>query len=93
MEIIKKEYNVGVLKIKARISDGFVVLVTNHPEVTKQIYLQSKKEGQQVAWNERIQACTQFYPALLAKEIEDITDREVIQIKKEGKNLFQNLPK
>jgi hypothetical protein len=92
METIKKEYSIGMLKIKARISDGFVVLVTNRPQVTREIYMQTKKEGKLVGYNERIQACTQFYPDMLAKEILEIVDNEVSQIKREGKNLFAKKP-
>jgi len=93
MEQIRKEYSVGMLKIKARISDGFVLLVTNQPQVTKEIYNQTKKEGKQVAWYERTQSLAQFYPNKNVKEILEIVDAEVNQVKKEGKNLFKKIKK
>lgn len=91
--MIKKEYKAGMLNIQARISDGFAVLVTNQPQVTKQIYEQTKREGKPVAWNQRVQACTQYYPNKTAEEILVIVDAEVEQAKKDGKVFAQAVKK
>lgn len=91
MDPIKKEYAINALKIKARISDGFVVLVTNQPQVTREIYNQCLQAGKHVIWSQRNQAVTQFYTGLFAEEIEKLVDLEVAQVRKEGKIAFEKL--
>lgn len=88
-EKIIKSYKLGVLDIKARIAEGFVIMVTNQPQVTKQIYELAKKSGKKVLWSERLQAVTQFYEGKTAEQIEVEVDAEVKQAKAQGLDAFK----
>jgi len=85
---INKKYNIGMLQINARIEPGFVVLLTNIPNVTKGIYEAAKRNGDDVEWKERVQACIQHYKGKSEKEIEIIVDADVIKATKDAKNIF-----
>jgi len=90
MEPIKKEYQIELLKIKVSISDGFVVLITNDPRVTLQIYETAKKQDRHVIWDARRQACIEFYPHQTQQEILELTDAQINKVKTEGKEAIKN---
>jgi transcriptional/translational regulatory protein YebC/TACO1 len=84
---IKKDYNIGIMKIHARINDGLVVLHTNFPQVTKKIYETAKLSGRDVEWNERLRICVERYPNLKAEEILKLIEQEIEKVKADASKI------
>ena len=85
--MIKKSMNIGFLKIFYRIEDGVVVLTTNQPLLTKEIFNLSKKNRRDVSWNDRLKACIERYPGKTEEEIEKTSILEVEDVYRRASEL------
>jgi len=83
MEKIIKNYELGSgVQLKAVISDGIAIIISNYATEWRKQYFEAKKAGKDVIWDYRRNAMIEKFEGKTAKEIEGLLDQDYKTAKK-----------